>query len=151
MTNARINELINLGFDKAWLNDIQEGFKSKSNGDYVIEIYDCEELDQDIETGIFIGMYFFDDDRDLSVIHHFFEGMFYIMKVAKTNEKLGKGIVDGSPFYEMEEYDPEGKAWYWWLDKELGDDFVERNRQREQRLLEYNKNLIVDFECEELE
>ena len=149
MTNARINELINLGFDKAWLNDIQEGFKPKPNGDYIIEIYDCEELDQNIETGIFIGMYFFDDDRDLSVIHHFFEGMFYIMKNTKTNEELGQGIIDGSPFEEMEMY--EDKPWYWLSNQELGNDFIKRDCQRKQRLFEYNKSLIVDFECEELE
>ena len=151
MANVKFNELINLGYDEMWLKDIQEGFKPKLSGDYVMYIFDCEELDQEIETGTFIAKCFFDDDRDLSVIHHFFEGMFYIMKITKTNEELGKGIIDGSPFYEMEDFDPEGKAWYWWLDKELGDDFVKRSKKREQRLLEHNKNLTVEFECEELE
>lgn len=149
MTNERIQTLINLGFDETWLQDIKDNFKPNTNGKYLIRIYDCEDLDQEIETGIFIGNYYFSNERDLSVIHHFFEGMFYIMRETKTNEELGQGIIDGSPFEEMEMY--ENKPWYWLSNQELGNDFIKRDCQRKQRLLEYNKNLIVDFECEELE
>ena len=116
---------------------------------FLFQFFDQVLHNQKIETGTFIAKCFFDDDRDLSVIHHFFEGMFYIMKNTKTNEELGQGVIDGSPFEEIEMY--EDKPWHWLSNQELGNDFIKRDCQRKQRLLEYNKNLIVDFECEELE
>lgn len=139
MTSTKFNELLNLGFDKEWLKDIKENFKPKLNGTYAMYIFDCEDLDQEVETGLFIDKCFFDNDRDLSVIHHFFEGMFYIMKNTKTNEELGQGIIDGSPFEEMEIH--EDKPWNWLSNQELGADFVERENQRKKALEAYNSKL----------
>lgn len=139
MTNAKFNELITLGYDEAWLQNIQKCYKPKSSGTYVMYIFDCEDLDQEVETGLFIDKRFFDNERDLSVIHHFFEGMFYIMRETKTNEELGQGIIDGSPFEEMEIH--EDKPWNWLLNEELGADFVERENQRKKALEEYNSKL----------
>ena len=139
MTNEKIQELINLGFNEVWLKDIKENFKLKTEGKYKIRIFDCEELDQEPETGIFISAYFFDDERDLSIIHHFFEGLFYIIEVTETKEGLGRGIIDGAPFEEMEEY--EGKPWHWLMGKELGPEFAKREEERNKEIIEYNKGL----------
>jgi hypothetical protein len=140
MTNERIQTLINLGFDETWLQDIKDNFKPNAHGKYLIRIYDCEDLDQEIETGIFIGNYYFSNERDLSVIHHFFEGMFYIINTVKDNEELGRGIVDGAPFDEMEEY--EGNPWRWLHCEELSDEFKKREEERNQKILELNKKLM---------
>ena len=140
MTNERIQTLINLGFDKTWLQDIKDNFKPNTYGKYLIRIYDCEDLDQEIETGIFISNYYFSNERDLSVIHHFFEGMFYIINTVKDNEELGRGIIDGAPFDEMEEY--EGNSWRWLHCEELSDEFKKREEERNQKILELNQKLM---------
>lgn len=139
MTNERMQELIDLGFDEKWLKDVKENFKPKTEGKYRIRIFDCEDLDQEPDTGIFVSACLFTNEYDLSVIHHFFEGMFYIMEVVETGEELGRGIIDGAPFDEMEEY--EGKSWNLLMGKELGPKFVKREKERGEEIVEYNNRL----------
>ena len=139
MTQERVIELIGLGFDEEWVRDVQENFNPKVSGKYSIKIFDCEELDQEPETGIFVGTYFFDNDRDLSVIHHFFEGLFCVMNVVQTNEELGRGIVDGAPFDEMMEF--EGSPWDWMRGEDLGWNFTEREEARKEQMLKHNREL----------
>ena len=139
MTNEKMQELISLGFDEKWLKDVKENFKPKTEGKYRIRIFECEELDQEPDTGVFVSTYLFDNEWDLSVIHHFFEGLFYIMEEIETEEELGRGIIDGAPFEEMEEH--EGKPWYWLMGKELGPEFAKREEERNKEIIEYNKGL----------
>ena len=85
-----------------------------------MKIYDIEDLDQDPETGIYVDTTCFSTDIDLSVIHHYYEGMAYIMRDKATNEIFGQGIIDGSPFEECEEHEGlEWGTWQWHRDDEL--------------------------------
>lgn len=144
MNEKRMQALVEIGFNENWLKEVKENFEPKENGKYEIHIYDCEDLDQEPETGIFIASYFFDDERDLSIIHHFFEGLFYTMNVVETKEELGRGIVDGAPFEEMEEY--EGVSWCWLDEDELGPDFEEREKERRDEIEKHNASLRADEE-----
>lgn len=111
MTIEKQKDLIKLGFDEAWFEKLNREFKPEEKGKYKIHIFFCEDLDQEPDTGIFIASYFFSDEKGLSNIHRFFEGLFYVMNVVETGEELGRGIIDGAPFDEMAEF--EGKPWNW--------------------------------------
>ena len=137
-----MQELAKIGFNENWLKEISENFEPKEKGKYNIHIYDCEDLDQEPDTGVFIASYFFDNERDLSIIHHFFEGLFYTMNVVENKEELGRGIIDGAPFEEMEEY--EGKVWCWLRGDELGSDFAKREKERREVYDNYNSSLRED-------
>ena len=152
MTNEKIKNLIDLGFDEKWLKDILsfgddikffddmlELFKPKTEGKYKIRIFECDDLDQEPDSGISVISCFFDDERDLSIIHHFFEGMFYIMNVVSTDKELGRGIIDGAPFEEIEEF--EETSWNWLMGKELGPGFAKREKEREEYIEKYNSSL----------
>ena len=111
MNKQTYQHLLQLGWDKKWLDNIHDNFHPKRKGKYEIKIYDIEELDQEPETGIYIDTTCFDNDIDLSVIHYYFEGMAYVMRDKATNEIFGEGIIDGALFEECEEQ--EGQPWYW--------------------------------------
>ena len=87
---------------------------------YTIKIYDIEDLSQDPKDGIYIETTCFDNERELSIIHHFFEGCAYVMNITKTKEIIGQGIIDGSPFEEIDEFEglPYG-TWQWLRGEEL--------------------------------
>ena len=142
MKKERMQELAEMGFNEKWLKEIKEGFVSKAAGKYEIHIYDCEDLDQEPDTGIFVASYFFDNEHDLSIIHHFFEGLFYTMNVVENKEELGRGLIDGAPFEEMEEY--EGTVWYWLRGDDLGPDFAKREKERREVYENYNSSLQED-------
>lgn len=112
MNKQTYQKLLQLGWDKKWLDNIHNNFHPKRKGKYEIKIYDIEELDQEPETGIYIDTTSFDNDIDLSVIHHYFEGMAYVMRDKATDKIFGMGIIDGSPFEECDEH--EGQPWGTW-------------------------------------
>ena len=133
MNETKMQELLEKGFDGKWLKDIQETLIPKENGKYEIHIYDCEDWDQEPDTGLFLASYFFDNEYDLTAIHYFFEGYFYVMRVVKTQEELGRGIVDGAPFEEMEEY--EGKSWEWLDYRSLSPELYEKREKEKEDLV----------------
>ena len=142
MNETKMKELLEKGFDEKWLKNIQENLIPKENGKYEIHIYDCEDLDQEPDTGLFIASYFFDNEYDLTAIHYFFEGFFYVMRVVETQKELGRGIVDGAPFDEMEEY--EGKPWEWLDYSSLGSELHEKREKEKEELENLNSSLKED-------
>ena len=112
MNVRTLNRLERIGFPASWLNEVYEGWTARKKGRYEMKIYDIEELDQEIETGVWIETTRFSNEVELTEIHKFFEGMGYVMKVAETGEEIGRGIIDGSPFDEVGVL--EGTTW-WWL------------------------------------
>jgi hypothetical protein len=120
MNKQAYQRLLKLGWNKDWLDNIHNNFHPKRKGKYEIKIYDIEDLDQDPETGIYIDTTSFDNDIDLSVIHHYFEGMAYVMRDKATYKIFGMGIIDGAPFEECDEHEgqPWG-TWQWHRDDEL--------------------------------
>ena len=120
MNKQTYQKLEKLGWNKYWLDNIHNNFHPKRKGKYEMKIYDIEEIDQDPETGIYVDTTSFDNDIDLSVIHHYYEGMAYIMRDKATNEIFGQGIIDGSPFEECDEHEGlEWGSWQWHRDDEL--------------------------------
>lgn len=111
MDKRKAKQLEKLGFSKMWIRDVMESFKPKKKGKYKMEIYDMEEIDQDPDEGIHLDTAYFDNERELSIIHHFFEGNGYVMYLTETGEIIGRGIIDGAPFDEVEEI--EGETWEW--------------------------------------
>ena len=71
-----------------------------------------QDINDELKDGIFIDRTRFDNDKELSVIHHFFEGLGYILTVTETGEQIGQGIIDGSPFDECEDFE-KGTSWTW--------------------------------------
>lgn len=113
MNKRTYQKLLQLDWDKKWLDNIHDNFHPKRKGKYEMKIYDIEYLDQDPETGIYIDTARFDNDIDLSVIHHYFEGCAYVMRDKETNEVFGRGIIDGSPFEECDDH--EKQPWGTWV------------------------------------
>lgn len=111
MDKRKAKELEKLGFSKMWIRDVMESFKPKKKGKYKMDIYDLEEIDQDPRDCLYLDTAYFDNERELSIIHHFFEGNGYVMYLAETEEIIGLGIIDGAPFEEVEEI--EGEPWGW--------------------------------------
>lgn len=105
-------KLMKAGFEKDWLDDVKRNWTPKKAGKYEMLITYIEHLDDDPKDGIFVERTRFSDDKELSVIHHFFEGNAYIMTVVETGEQIGSGIIDGSPFEECEYYEYGDKATY---------------------------------------
>ena len=112
MNTRTMKRLERLGFPKLWLDEIKKGWKPRKLGRYEMKIYDIEDLDQEIETGVWIETTRFADQVELTKIHRFFEGMGYVMTDTSTGEEIGRGIIDGSPFDEVSQV--EGEKW-WWL------------------------------------
>ena len=112
MNKKTIEKLMKLGWDEDWVQNVAQNFNPKRKGKYKIEIFDIEEIDQDPESGLWIETAYFDNEAELSLIHYFFEGFGYIMTVSKTGERIGRGIIDGSPFDEAGEYESINWRWY---------------------------------------
>lgn len=117
MNIENAKKLIALGWDANEVDYIFCNFKPKATGKYKVEIYDIDDLGMDPEDGVWVDRAFFDNEIDLSVILYFCEGLAYVMTVAETGEELGRGILDFSPFEEMEEF--EGIPWHWHDRKEI--------------------------------
>ena len=132
MDKRKAKQLEKSGFDKIWLKDVVENFHPKRKGKYTMKIYDMERIDQEPDSGIYIETTCFDNERELSIIHHFFEGLGYVMTATETEEIIGQGIIDGSPFEEVDEEEglPYG-TWRWLQGIELNSWY------------EYNKNKTV--------
>ena len=111
MNVMTMKRLERLGFPKLWLEEVKKGWTRRYRGRYVMKIYDIEELDQEIETGVWIETTRFADEAGLNEIHKFFEGLGYVMTDTLTGEEIGRGIIDGSPFDEVSQV--EGKKWSW--------------------------------------
>ena len=129
MNNKTKNKLLSLGFDKEWLEMVTTKFAPKKEGRFGIKIFDIEDLSMEPDDGIFIDETCFDTERELSIIHFFFEGLGYVMTDNETDEEIGRGIIDGAPFDEIEEVI--GERWDWLRPKELGPWY---NKQRKKEL-----------------
>lgn len=105
MRADRRDKLERLGFNKEWLDKVYKYFTPRKNGKYEIIITDIDHLDEDPRNGILVEKTCFDNAEDLSVIHHFFEGLAYVMTVTETGEQIGEGILDESPFEECSGYE----------------------------------------------
>jgi hypothetical protein len=112
-----MQQLEKLGFDKEWLDDVKMHFQPKKRGKYRIKIYDIEDLGQAPEDGIWIDTTCFNTEVGLSFIHYFFEGNAYVLTLAETGYEIGRGIIDGAPFDEVEEY--ENRPWEWMSRNEI--------------------------------
>lgn len=138
MNTQTMQNLATLGFDKDWLKMVKTKFSPKKEGRFGIKIFDIEDLSQEPDTGIFVDQSCFDTEKELSIIHFFFEGLAYVMKDNETGEEIGRGIVDGGPFDEVEEVIEE--KWNWLSPKELGP-WYNRQRKRElAKLAQRNSN-----------
>lgn len=124
MRKQTMEKLIKLGWDKDWLQDIRENFNPKKKGKYEMKIFDIEDLSDEPDSGIYIDTACFDDQVELSIIHHFYEGMAYVMTIKATGEEIGRGIIDGAPFEEVEEI--EGEPWQWFGSDFLGPKYKEQ-------------------------
>lgn len=103
------NELKILGYDKDWIIHIKENWHGKDTGKYIMGIYTMDSIDDDPRSGYLITSTYFDTSEDMDNIHRFFEGFGYVMADTKTNETIGEGIIDYSPYDEMEAYT--GELW----------------------------------------
>ena len=111
MNIRTMERLERLGFYQEWLEEVKKGWTARKKGRYEMKIYDIDELDQEIETGIWVETTRFSDEVELTEIHKFFEGMGYVMTVVETGQEIGRGIIDGSPFDEVSQV--EEKKWNW--------------------------------------
>lgn len=111
MNIRKMQQLEKLGFDKDWLDEVKLCFQPKKRGKYRIKIYDIEDLSMEPEDGVWIDTTCFNTALGLSFIHYFFEGNAYVMSLAETGYEIGRGIIDGAPFEEVEEY--ENEQWDW--------------------------------------
>ena len=97
MTKQRFEELSKMNiFDQKWLEDVYLNFKPKTNGKIKTEIYDIEDLDDEIENGILLETAYCDTQKDLENIFDFFEGNVYCWRDSKTDEIISKGFIDGT-------------------------------------------------------
>ena len=126
-------QLIRDGWDKEWVSDILSLFVPKADGKYQMLIFDIEDLSDEPEDGTYLDTACFDNEVDLSIIHHFYEGCAYVMTIKSTGEEIGRGIIDGAPFDEVEEVGKE--RWSWLGPEELGPEYKE---QRDKWMKRFN-------------
>lgn len=122
-------KLLKENFDAKWLKDVKENWSPKKFGDYEITITCGEHIDSDPADGMFIDRTTFNNDKELSEILHFFEGFHYRMIDVATGKQLGAGILDESPFEEMEEFT--GKEWSWYSYEQLQNMKEQKHKRRE--------------------
>ena len=127
MNIRTMRKLIKLDFVESWLREVKRNWKPKKIGKYEMLITYIAAIDDDPEKGIIIDRTRFDDDKELSVIHHFFEGLGYILTITETGEQIGQGIIDGSPFDECEAFESD-IPWKWYT--YTLDDIKKLKRQR---------------------
>lgn len=115
MNQQTYQKLLSTGFyDKKWLDDTHQHFHSMRKGKYKLRITDIFDLDDNIETGIYIDTTCFSTQEELSVIHHYFEGFCYILYRNETGEKISTGFIDGAIYDEIDE-----EGWEWLNDDQL--------------------------------
>ena len=136
MTYQTVEKLIELGWEKDWLEDVNSTFFPKKIGKYEMKIYDIEDLSDEPEDGTYVDTACIDDERDLSVIHHFYEGFAYVMTIKSTGKEIGRGIIDGAPFDEIGE--EEGATWYWIGPEDLGAIYKEQRDRWLAKLIHNN-------------
>lgn len=105
----RYERLKESGFDIGWLDDVYKNFNPKETGKYSMVITDLADLDIEPYNGMFIEQAYFDDASELNNIHRFFEGFGYVIKEVSSDQVIGQGIIDYSPFEEMELFT--GQKW----------------------------------------
>ena len=112
MNIRTMRKLSKLDFVGSWLREVKHNWKPKKTGKYEMLITFVTDIDDEPKDGIIIDRTRFDDDKELSVIHHFFEGLAYVLTVAETGEQIGQGIIDGAPFEECEYFEDGDAATY---------------------------------------
>ena len=132
MDNKTMESLLGLGFDKEWLEMVKTKFAPTKKGRFKIQIFDIEDPADEPETGIFVEETRFSTERELSIIHFFFEGLAYVMIDSESKEEIGRGIIDGAPFDEIEE--AVGEHWNWLSPKKLGHWYNEQRKQELEKL-----------------
>ena len=132
MNIRTMRKLIKLDFMESWLKEVRHNWKPKKTGKYEMLIIYITNIDDDPKDGIFIEKTRFDDDKELSVIHYFFEGLGYILTVTETGKQIGQGIIDGSPFDECEYFEDGDTATYdrWQWHTYTLDDIKKSKRKR---------------------
>ena len=135
MNIRKMQQLERLGFNNEWLDEVKLYFKPKKRGKYRIKIYDIEDLSQEADDGIWIDTTCFSTELGLSFVHYFFEGNAYVMCLAETGYEIGRGIIDGAPFDEVEEH--ENKQWDWISRVEIKKILDEQQLLRDARPKEY--------------
>lgn len=115
MNQRTYQKLLSTGFyDKQWLDNTHKHFHSPRKGKYKLRITDILDLDDNIETGIYIDTACFSTQEELSVIHHYFEGFCYTLYRNETGEKISMGFIDGAIYDEIDE-----QGWEWLDDGQL--------------------------------
>ena len=145
MNIRTMKKLEKMGFDKDWLFVIKNEFKPKKNGFYEMRITDIEDFGDDPRHGEYIETTTFNDSRDLSVIHNYFEGFAYVVTDKMTMEVFDSGIIDGALFDVME--DRTGYKWKWFSEADLGAE-NKVNQERKESMIESltreNQELMVE-------
>lgn len=103
-----LQKLERLGWNPETLQYIKENFAPKKIGKYKLCVHTMNHAQQPPEDGLLIDTAFFSDERELSRIHHFYQGNGYVLYLAETDAKISSGILNGSPFAEVEE-----EGWKW--------------------------------------
>ena len=127
MDIRKMQKLEKLGWDEEWLSYVKQNFKPKKQGKYEIKIYTMDHIDEEPDTGTWIDTTCFSNDLELSIVLHFFEGLGYTLKLTETGKEIGRGILDESPFDEVQEY--EENRWFWRIDE--AKEFIIRQREIE--------------------
>ena len=112
----RRNKLEELGFDPEWLQYVYDYWTPQKSGKYEMVITSIDDLSVNPRDGIFVERTRFSNGKDLSLIHHFFEGNAYVLTVVETGSVIGEGIIDGAPFEECSEYETgewNSAKWQW--------------------------------------
>lgn len=137
MNKTNMENLLVLGFDKDWLEMVSSKFEPNEKGRFEIKIFDIEDLSEEPESGVFVTETNFNTERELSIIHFFFEGLAYVLTDSETGEEIGRGIIDGAPFDEIE--DAIGERWGWLNAKELGSWYYEQRQKELAKLTQYSR------------
>ena len=103
MNVLTLEKLKKAGWDEGVLNYIRDNFAPRKTGKYKMKIFTLDGEHLRPEDGILIDTASFDDAKELSLIHHFYEGNAYILTVAETDKELGRGVLNGAPFTQVEE------------------------------------------------
>ena len=123
--------------DKQNRDDIEYLSNRKKSGKYEISIYSWkEDWEDEPLRGDFILSCFVDNGTDLSVVHHIFGGLFYVLYDVKTKKKLSEGCFDDDLFTEIGKI--EGNEWEYLCFDELPLDFVKRKAEQDKETEEFN-------------
>ena len=141
-----MRKLEKIGFDKDWLTVIKNEWKPKKRGAYDMLITDIKDLSDDPLYGERIERTKFDNDYDLSLILHYFEGNAYVIADCESNKIISKGIVDYSIFDIMHDWTQEN--WDMYSEEELKQERLlkaERQESLINRLTRENNELRLEI------